>query len=30
LADLGSWLSGRYVVSDALAFDESDAQLEDE
>jgi endogenous inhibitor of DNA gyrase (YacG/DUF329 family) len=25
LADLGSWLSGRYVVSEALPFDESDA-----
>jgi len=27
LADLGSWLSGRYVVSEALPFDESDALL---
>ena len=27
LADLGNWLDGRYVVSDALPFDESDALL---
>jgi endogenous inhibitor of DNA gyrase (YacG/DUF329 family) len=27
LADLGSWLSGRYVVSEALPFDEGEALL---
>jgi uncharacterized protein len=27
LADLGSWLSGQYVVSEALPFDESGALL---
>jgi endogenous inhibitor of DNA gyrase (YacG/DUF329 family) len=26
LADLGSWLSGRYVVSDALPWDDGEEQ----
>lgn len=27
LADLANWLDGRYVVSEALPFDEGDALL---
>lgn len=27
LADLANWLDGRYVVSDALPFDETEALL---